>query len=143
MDESFMSLLNYSLSNRATPVKGAQGKIICMTTLSDRIIEAMDSSGVSVREVATACKVTYQAVRKWRTMETQSLDGNNLIAFSRLTGYEAEWLMTVAGPKHREYAKNQSQSLTLKAMENMPAEEQHKIPAVIDIFTQPQKRNSQ
>jgi hypothetical protein len=138
-----MSILNYSLSHSATQVKGRRCNIFCVNTLSERIIEAMDTSGVSVRQVATACDMSYQGVRKWRTMETQSLDGKHLIALGRLTGFEPEWLMTGAGPKHRMYAKNECQTLTLKAMQKMPDEEQHKIPAFLDLFTESKKRTSQ
>lgn len=105
-----------------------------MSTLSERIIEAMDSSGVSITEVAKHCECSYQAVKKWRTSETHSLDGNNLVALSELTGYECRWLMTGLGPKRREYAKNQSQSLALQAMEKLPPEEQYKIPAFVDLL---------
>lgn len=105
-----------------------------MSTLSERIIEAMDKSGVSISRVAEACEISYQAVKKWRTSETHSLDGNNLVALSDLTGYECKWLMTGKGPKHREYAKNQPQALALQAMEKLPPEEQYKIPAFVDLL---------
>lgn len=111
-------------------------------TLSQRIIEAMDASGVSVREVATACKISYQAVRKWRISETLSLDGNHLVALAKLTGYETEWLMTEKGPKIRTYATNAPQTLTLKAMQKMPEDEQYKIPAVVDLFAEHKKKGA-
>lgn len=111
-------------------------------TLSERIIEAMDASGVSVRQVATACGISYQAVRKWRISETQSLDGNHLVALAKLTGYEPEWLMTERGPKIRTYATNAQQTLTLQAMQKMPEEEQYKIPAVVTLLSEHKKKGT-
>lgn len=114
-----------------------------MSTLSERIIEAMDKSGASIPDVAKACECSYQAVKKWLTSESHSIDGNNLVALSELTGFECKWLMTGTGPKHREYAKNQSQALTLQAMEKLPTEEQHKIPAFVDLFAKPDGKTGQ
>lgn len=114
-----------------------------MSTLAKRIIEAIDKSGASIPVVAKACECSYQAVKKWRTGETTSLDGNKLVALSKLTGYECEWLMTGCGPKHREYAKNQSQALTLQAMEKLPPEEQYKIPSFVDLLAKPADKTGQ
>ena len=111
-------------------------------TLSERIIEAMDASRASVKDVATACKISYQAVRKWRISETQSLDGKHLVALAKLTGYETEWLMMETGPKIRIYAKNAPQALTLKAMQKMPEDEQYKIPEVVGLFTEHKKKGT-
>ena len=108
-----------------------------MSTLSERINEAMGKSGVTVRQVATACGISYQAVRKWLTSETQALDGEHLIALSELTKFEAKWLITGKGPQHREYAQNQPQSLALQAMQKLPQGEQYKIPAFVDLLAKP------
>lgn len=140
MDDVFMPKLNHSLIPHATPVYTRGRKIGRMSTLSERIIEAMEKSGVSVKQVADACGISYQAVRKWRIKETQSLDGKHLVALAKLTGYECEWLMTGTGPKHRLYAKNQPQSLALQAMEKLPQEDQYKIPAFVDLFTESASR---
>jgi len=132
-----MPQLNYSLIKHATPVYSLGGKLLGVSTLSERIIEALDKSGKSIQEAANYCEVSYQAVRKWRTQETHSLDGKSLVALSELTGYECKWLMTGKGPRRREYAKNQPQALALQAMEKLPPEEQYKIPAFVDLLAKP------
>lgn len=113
-----------------------------MSSLSERIFEAMDDSGVSVQQVADACSITYQAVRKWRTKESLSLDGKSLVALSKLTGYECEWLMNGAGPKHRNYAKNEPQALALQAMQKLDTADQYKIPSFVDLLAEPKKKGN-
>lgn len=132
-----MPKFNYSLITHATPVYSLGCKLLHMSTLSERINEAMKKSGVSIQQVADECKISYQAVRKWCLGETHSIDGSHLIALSELTKFEPKWLMTGHGPKHREYAKNQPQCLALQAMEKLPPEEQYKIPAFIDLLAKP------
>lgn len=110
-----------------------------MSTLSERIVEAMDTAGVSIPQVAEACSVKYQAVRKWFIGESVSMDGKSLVAFCNLTHFEPEWIMNGIGPKHRSYAKNKSQALTLEAMEKLPPEDQYKIPSFVDLLAQPKK----
>lgn len=134
-----MNLLNHSSIMIATPVQETGYTIRDMSTLAERIIEAMDTAGVSIKQAAEKCEVTYQAIRKLRIGESQSMDGATLVALSELTGYESKWIISGKGPKHRTYAKNESQALALLAMEKMPASEQYKIPEVVHLFTQPKK----
>lgn len=134
-----MELLNHSSIERATPVQTSSYTIRGMSTLADRLIEAMDSAKVSIKQAAEACDVSYQAIRKLRIGESQSMDGATLVALSELTGYESKWIITGKGPKQRTYAKNEPQALALLAMEKMPASEQYKIPEVVHLFTQPKK----
>jgi hypothetical protein len=63
--------------------------------------------------VASVCNVKYQAVKKWETGASMSIGGEHLIALAEATGYEAKWIITGAGPKHRTYAKNEIQADTL------------------------------
>jgi transcriptional regulator with XRE-family HTH domain len=107
-----------------------------MSTLAERIIEAMDKSNVSVRQVATACGVTYQAVRKWRTTESKTLEASNLIKLAELTGYEAKWIISGEGPRIRLYARNQAQENTLRVMQDMPQDDQHKVPEIANLLAQ-------
>lgn len=114
-----------------------------MSSLADRITEAMDGAQVSVTQVAKACGVSYQGVRKWRTGETINLDASNLLALAEITGYEPKWLLTGEGPRVRRYARNEAQANTLKVMEDLPIDEQAKIPALANLLAQhPTKRGN-
>lgn len=127
----------------ATPVHILCEKIIAMSNLADRIKEAMDSTHVSVTQVAKTCGVSYQGVRKWRTGETINLDAGNLLALAELTGYEPKWILTGEGPRVRTYARNEAQANTLKVMEALPDNEQAKIPALAHLLAQhPTKRGN-
>lgn len=110
-----------------------------MSTLAERIIEAMDASGLSITEIAAACETSYQAIRKLRIGESQSMDGKTLTKFAKATHFEAEWIICGTGAKHRAYAENEPQARALVAMQNMPESEQYKIPEVVALFTQPKR----
>ncbi len=113
-----------------------------MSSLADRIIEAMDKAGVSITQVAAACDVSYQAVRKWRTADTRHLEAGNLIKLAELTGYEPKWLLTGEGPRVRFYARNEAQANTLKVMEAMPEADQTKIPEIAHLLAKHPKQGN-
>jgi transcriptional regulator with XRE-family HTH domain len=106
-----------------------------MSTLAERIEEIMRSNGLSIPEVAEMCDCSYQAVKKWLTGATMSIEGAHLVKLAKKTGYEAEWIMMGTGPKHRSYAKNELQAEALCVMETLPEAEQYKIRAVIDVIS--------
>jgi transcriptional regulator with XRE-family HTH domain len=133
-DSLIMIALNHSLINRATIVQHICASIEAMSTLADRIIEAMDKSGVSVKQVAAACEVSYQAVRKWRTAETKKLEAGNLVRLAALTGFEPRWILTGEGPRVRYYARTEAQAHTLKVMETMSEDDQTKIPEIASLL---------
>lgn len=132
-----MNQLNHSSTDYATQVQCAHQKMFRMSTLADRIIEAMAAAGLDRTALATRCGVSYQAVRKLTLGESQSMDGKTLICLAKASGFEAEWIMTGSGPKHRTYARNEPQSRTIIAMESLPESEQYKIPEVVALFTNP------
>jgi transcriptional regulator with XRE-family HTH domain len=126
----------------ATLVQEAHEIISPMSTLAERIIESMDKAGVSVTQVAAACNVSYQAVRKWRTADTLHLDAGNLLKLAELTGFEPKWLLTGEGPRVRVYAKNEAQANTLKVMEAMPEAEQTKVPEIAHLLAKHPKQGN-
>lgn len=123
-----------SSADFATQVEKISRTIPPMSTLADRIQEIMDSTGMSIPQLAEVCGCSYQAVKKWLTGATQSIDGAHLVKLAKRTGYEAEWIMLGTGPKHRAYAKNELQVHALCAMEKLPEAEQFKIRDVIDVI---------
>lgn len=106
-----------------------------MSTLADRVNEAIESAGLDTPRAAKLCGVSYQAIRKLRLGESESMEGKTLLLLARHTGFEAEWILFGTGPKHRAYAKNKPQAEALEAMEKMPEYEQRNIPDVVVMFS--------
>ena len=109
-----------------------------MSTLAERIKEIMLATGLTTQQMATVCACSYQAVKKWENGTSASIDGAHLIALAEKTGYEAKWIITGKGPKHRAYAKNEIQADTLCTMEKLPEADQYKIRAVADVISDTQ-----
>ena len=97
----------------------ARFNVYAMATLSERIKEAIETSGVSVVAVAAACKISPQAVYGWMKGETKELMGENLVELAEITGFEARWIAKEIGPKHRVYARTPEQAHVLNAMTTM------------------------
>lgn len=71
------------------------------TTLSERLCEAMAGPPkVSGVQLAKACGVAPPSVSAWRTGESKSLSGSNLLAAAKRLGVRPEWLADGLGPKH-------------------------------------------
>jgi hypothetical protein len=96
-----------------------------MSTLAERVTEAIDDSGVRVADIASACKISPQAVYDWKKGDTLEIEGSNLVELARLTGYNALWIAKGEGPK-RGLTKDQAS--VLRAMEGMS---QYKIDIVV------------
>lgn len=70
-----------------------------MSTLADRVSEAIKNSGVSAEAIADACDISVQAVYKWKNGLTKTIAGKNLVPLAILTGYEPKWLVSGEGKK--------------------------------------------
>ena len=73
-----------------------------MSTVGERLKEALNDSGATVSEFAGAVGVSSQAVSQWLSGETKSPSAKNLLraaAFLRVSGV---WLTEGKGPKHTE-----------------------------------------
>lgn len=71
------------------------------TTLSERLREAMAGPPkVSGVQLAEACGVAPPSVSAWRTGDSKSLSGSNLLAAAKKLGVRPEWLADGVGPKH-------------------------------------------
>lgn len=70
------------------------------STLKERIVDAMNGPPrVSGVELAQSCGITTASVSGWRTGDSQTIEGSNLIAASKRLGVRAEWLANGIGPK--------------------------------------------
>lgn len=90
--------------------------ILNMSSLAERVSEAIRDSGVDVAQVAKACGISVQAVYKWMNGLSKTIAGEHLVELSRLTNYEARWLIVGKGAKR----KDPKAVAVYLAMENMP-----------------------
>ena len=113
-------------------------KILRMTTLSERIREAIETSGVSVARIAEACGISQQAVYDWMKGETRELMGNNLVELAELTGFDPRWIAKGVGARRRQYARNQQQAHVLQIMERMSPYQADMLVKISDSIAEPQ-----
>ncbi len=73
-----------------------------MSTLAERVKEAITNSEVDISALAKACGISVQAVYKWRSGGSQKISGENLVELARLTGYEARWIIKNIGDKKKD-----------------------------------------
>lgn len=73
------------------------------STLAERLIEAMNGppkvTGVALAE---ACGVSPPSVSGWRTGDSKTLEGSNLLAAAKRLGVRPEWLADGVGPKYAD-----------------------------------------
>jgi len=103
-----------------------------MSTLSERIKEAIETSGVTVSAVATACGISVQAVYQWMNGETKTIDGSNLVELAEVTGFDPRWIAREIPPKIRRYARTPQQDHVLKSMQTMPAPYADMVVKIVD-----------
>lgn len=70
-----------------------------MSTLAERVTEAIRESGVDVNKAAKACGISVQAVYKWMNGLSKTIAGEPLVELARLTNYEERWLISGKGEK--------------------------------------------
>ena len=73
------------------------------SSLAERLIEAMNGppkvTGVAL---AKACNVSPPSVSGWRTGDSKTLEGSNLLAAAKFLDVRPEWLAAGVGPKHTD-----------------------------------------
>lgn len=67
---------------------------------ADRLQQAIDSSKVTVREIAQRLGVTTQAIYKVLRGETRALQASHHLAACKVLGVEPRWLADGVGPMH-------------------------------------------
>ena len=71
-----------------------------MSTLQSRLSEIMQTSGLSVRQIAAICGVTSSAVTQWKEGYTKSIKPSPAAKLAAATGFNALWIATGEGQKH-------------------------------------------
>jgi phage repressor protein C with HTH and peptisase S24 domain len=92
----------------ASTLNGLAGSIPQMTSLKDRIREAMGK--MSQADLARAAEVSDAAVTFWLDGTTKTLKGDTAVLLERATGYRANWLISGKGPKRVESAQQLDES---------------------------------
>jgi phage repressor protein C with HTH and peptisase S24 domain len=75
------------------------GILLNMTTLQERLKEAMGEAGISQAELARRVRVTRSAIAHWLSGATVELKGDNLVATAAALGVTPTWLARGIGPK--------------------------------------------
>jgi SOS-response transcriptional repressor LexA len=91
-----------------------------MTTMAERISEAIDASGKQSHEIAVACGVTPASVTHWKNGSTKSLKAVTAQKFSEVTGYREKWLTSGVGPKKEEVVDEPSNVKPLVSKAKVP-----------------------
>lgn len=90
--------LNHALASDCNMVFNHACNIFPMNTLGERVAIAINESGISVKDVAAACRATVQAIYAWKRGEVKDLRNDNLFALADITKFEARWIATGQGP---------------------------------------------
>lgn len=84
-----------------------------MSTLSERLQQALRRSGISQAELARRCGVKQPSVHGWLSGKAKFLRGENLLKAASVLGVSEDWLATGRGamdtpPAHRAPAQGPS-----------------------------------
>lgn len=83
-----------------------------MTTLSERMKEALEGSGASPADLARACQVKPPSVSNWLSGETKSLKASTAIRAAEFLGVNQLWLTEGRGPMRPSSAATKAEGLT-------------------------------
>jgi len=103
-----------------------------MSTLAERVKEAITNSEVDIAALAKACSISVQAVYKWRSGGSKKISGENLIELAHLTGYEARWIIKGVGSKKRD----DKIAVIADLVNKLPAEDQTLFMGMIEGWVQ-------
>ena len=76
-----------------------------MSTLAQRIKEALEDAGKIPADLARACQITPTSVSNWMTGETKSLKSGTAMRAAEFLGVSQMWLAEGRGPKRPQDAK--------------------------------------
>jgi transcriptional regulator with XRE-family HTH domain len=74
-------------------------RLAYMSTLADRLREAMREAGMSQTDLAGRCGVKQPSVAGWLNEKAKFIRGANLLAAAKALGVSHDWLATGKGPK--------------------------------------------
>ena len=76
-----------------------------MSTLAQRIKEALEDAGKIPADLARACQITPTSVSNWMTGETKSLKSGTAMRAAEFLGVSQMWIAEGRGPKRPQDAK--------------------------------------
>lgn len=102
-----------------------------MSTLAERVLEAIEATGLDVPDLAKKVGVSKQAVYDWKKgVSLAKIKGENLVELADLAGYEALWIMKGKGLKKKTLTTEQEKLLL--AMQQAPTHQQNLITDIVE-----------
>lgn len=89
------------------------GKISYMieTTLKERLLQALQKSGLSQHELARRCGVTHPTVNQWFSGNTKTLKADQALKVSKALNVDLVWLITGNGTTNQSCPKSTPQGV--------------------------------
>jgi len=84
--------------------------IYFMTTLKERLLEAMQDANLNKTDLWKGCGLSSGAITHWFNGETHTLKGENLLKASKILSVNPNWLATGLGKKEIQSNNNNAQS---------------------------------
>jgi len=81
-----------------------------MTTLKERLLEAMQDANLNKTDLWKGCGLSSGAITHWFNGETHTLKGENLLKASKILSVNPNWLATGLGKKEIQSNNNNAQS---------------------------------
>lgn len=76
--------------------------LYCMTTLAERLLEAIDATGIGPDALSKAIGVSRQSVYAWKRGEgIGQMKASNLVALAELSEIDPVWILKGVGQKRR------------------------------------------
>jgi transcriptional regulator with XRE-family HTH domain len=114
-------------------------RLLTMTTLQDRIREALDKAKMKPVDLAKLCGVERATVSFWMRGETKNMKGDNLTRAARALRIDPHWLATgERSPNsaiiHAKETNTSAEYRLLQKFNAMTEEDQDRTIAIIDVF---------
>lgn len=91
--------------------------ITTMSTLEERVLEAIEATGLKVPVLAEKIGVTVQSIYDWKKGKSLGdMKADNLIELAYLAGYEPRWIRKEKGLKKKAITKEQEAILELSEL---------------------------
>lgn len=119
----FMMPLKHTLQSEVKYTLKSVKYDCLMTTLEERVLEAIEATNLNVADLAKRLGVTRQAIYDWKKGKSlANMKAENLVEIAGLSGYEPAWIAKARGPKKKSLTL--AQERVLKAMQESPEQQQ-------------------
>jgi len=114
-------------------------RLLTMSTLQDRIREALDKAEMKPVDLAKMCGVERATVSFWVRGQTKSIKGDNLTRAARALRVDPHWLATGerrpnSSVLHAKETNTSAEYRLLQKFSAMTEEDQNRTIAIIDVF---------